>query len=282
MRRWIETRMVKKYKSKRSRIPIWIRSMHTADIRTNPDPGQRPKMDLSFCRCRLSHQVWWKSTLLLSYVICHRCHICTTYARQYRQMPRSVKNTGKGILDLHPESDQCQNLITSRGSSLAHAPKFGYLADRRTQTHTHTADHNTCSASILRREVITVLIILFFNSLSIRRFSNQYRSSLIEHLFRWCYFHTNILFTIPIRPICYFSEWILCNTYSLRVDSTQREHNSDNASSLNQKWSGIPDWSGCGCPTGRSQNVLDLFPCRRPSVTSPSFVKSGLWVHEKC
>ena len=57
----------------------------------------------------------------------------------------NVKESGKVILDPHPESDQHQHLISSRGSPLAYqvwstsiTELMSYLTDRWLNTHTHT------------------------------------------------------------------------------------------------------------------------------------------------
>jgi len=64
------------------------------------------------------------------------------------------------MLDPNPESDQHQNLLTSRGSPLAHPYQIWSCIHMHIdihhcihelscgQTHIHTADHNTCFASI--------------------------------------------------------------------------------------------------------------------------------------
>ena len=100
------------------------------------------------CDCQLSHQAQWKST-----------NHSMTDAIEHREMSYLImlRESGKVILDSHPEMDRYQKLITSRGTPPAQTDQVWwstsinafmiYLADRHTHTH---SDHNTGSAALQR------------------------------------------------------------------------------------------------------------------------------------
>jgi len=82
-----------------------------------------------------------------------------TDAIEHREMSYLImlRESGKVILDSHPEMDRYQKLITSRGTPPAQTDQVWwstsinafmiYLADRHTHTH---SDHNTGSAALQR------------------------------------------------------------------------------------------------------------------------------------
>jgi len=87
---------------------------------------------------------------------CRRCNKYTdhsmTNTRKHCKIPynHNVKESGKVILDVHPESNQHQNLIISIGPSLSNTyqvwslsikPFVSYVVDRRTQTDRQTQRH---------------------------------------------------------------------------------------------------------------------------------------------